>query len=266
MSSPTTSREVKLARPGRDWRATNIEEVVAEFQANDDFGLTSLDLHYSVNGGEPKVVPLKKAQGAKQTEADHTFYLENMGTEGAAVAGKPQLVPGDIVSYYAVAKDHNSTVQTDMYFIEVQPFEREFMQSQQGGGMGGGGQQQDEISRRQKEILAATWNLIKEKQDAEGRAKAEVRDNAQMLSEIQLTLREQAKHARRAHPRAAARQHQQRLRVVRREPREGRRIHAAGLRHAARREAQRLGSLAAESVAAPAARRVDLPPDPGVVR
>ena len=181
------------------------------------------------------------------------------------MAGKPQLVPGDIVSYYAVAKDHNSTVQTDMYFIEVQPFEREFMQSQQGGGMGGGGQQQDEISRRQKEILAATWNLIKEKQDAEGRAKAEVRDNAQMLSEIQLTLREQARTlAERTRARqldSTSKEFAASSKTSRRPPNT-----CAGRRQAARREAQRLGALAAEGFAAPAARRVDLPRDPGVVR
>jgi hypothetical protein len=28
---------------------------------------------------------------------------------------------GDLVSYYAVAKDHSSTVRTDMYFIERAP-------------------------------------------------------------------------------------------------------------------------------------------------
>ncbi|MEX2300665.1 MAG: hypothetical protein WD733_06995, partial [Bryobacterales bacterium] len=191
---PDNKPEVKLMRPGRDWRATNIEEVVAEFEANDDFGLASLEVHYSVNGGEPQAVPLKKASGSKQAAADHTFFLEELGTPGGTMAGKPQLVPGDIVTYYAVAKDHKTSVQTDMYFIEVQPFEREFYQSQQGGGgMGGGGERQDEISRRQKEILAATWNLIKEKKESDGRGKAEVRDNAEMLSQIQLTLREQAR-------------------------------------------------------------------------
>ena len=49
------------------------------------------------------------------------------------------LAPGDIVSLYATAKDARNTSQTDMFFIEAQPFEREYSQSQQGGGGDGGG-------------------------------------------------------------------------------------------------------------------------------
>ena len=73
------------------------------------------------------------------------------------------LQPGDVVTYYAEARDSSNVARTDIYFIEIQPFNRRFSQSQQGGGggVGGGGQQeQNEISRRQKEILTATWNLI----------------------------------------------------------------------------------------------------------
>ncbi len=47
--------------------------------------------------------------------------------------------PGDIVSLYATAKDARKTVNTDMFFIEAQPFERNYTQSQQDGGGGGGG-------------------------------------------------------------------------------------------------------------------------------
>ena len=42
-----------------------------------------------------------------------------------------------------------TTSQTDMFFIEAQPFEREYSQSQQAGGGGGGGDQDDDQSNFQ---------------------------------------------------------------------------------------------------------------------
>ena len=50
-----------------------------------------------------------------------------------------KLIPGDLVSLYATAKDGHTEARTDMAFIQADPFEREFSQSQQMGGGGGGG-------------------------------------------------------------------------------------------------------------------------------
>ena len=57
--------EVKITRPGRDFKATPIEEVTVAVEAKDDFGLKDVDLHYSVNGGPEKTVPLLQAKDAK---------------------------------------------------------------------------------------------------------------------------------------------------------------------------------------------------------
>ena len=80
---------------------------------------------------------------------------------------------------------------TDMLFLEAQPFEREYQQSQQMGGGGGGGGEQDEqgVSQRQKEIIAATFNQIRDK----GRDKAAEAENAKFLSEMQAKLRDQSR-------------------------------------------------------------------------
>ena len=40
-------------------------------------------------------------------------------------------MPGDVVSLYATAKDDHAESQTDIRFIQADPFEREFSQSQQ---------------------------------------------------------------------------------------------------------------------------------------
>src|SRR5207342_937662 len=92
-------------------------------EAEDDFALNSVELHYSVNGGEEKVVSLLKQKGVKKATGETMIALEAC-----------KLIPGDLVSVYATAKDALSTTQSDMAFIEAQPFEKEYSQSQQEGG------------------------------------------------------------------------------------------------------------------------------------
>ncbi|HTD87872.1 MAG TPA: hypothetical protein VK850_14950, partial [Candidatus Binatia bacterium] len=148
---------VSFDRPGRDRKATNLEEVFTQAHAEDDYGVVGMDLYFSVNGGEEKKVNLQELQreSAKNLIATHTFFLEEFG-----------LKPGDFISYYAKARDANSETTSDIYFIEVKPFEMEYRQSQQQGGGGGGGQQGDQdqnaLSRRQKDLIAATHKLIRE--------------------------------------------------------------------------------------------------------
>jgi hypothetical protein len=257
---PDNKPLVKVLKPGRDWRASNIEEVTVRVEASDDFGLDRVEIKYSINGGEWQTAPLD-VEGNRVLGAE-TLFLESM-TQPAAVPQSPRaaqrrlgqgtfsngieefritpprqgpineireraraeaeaeaaeaaaqneasaeaaapaaptmrkLEPGDVISYYAVAEDRGREVQTDLFFVEVQPFDRSFTQSSQGGGGGGGGGggEQDEISRRQKEILVATWNLIKERDEETSSYldEQQLHDNAQMLSELQRTLAEQAR-------------------------------------------------------------------------
>jgi len=172
--------EVKITRPGHDFRASPIEEVTVNVEAKDDFGLRGVELRYSVNGGPEKSIPMMHSEDGKTSTGNTVIALEDFKT-----------VPGDIVSLYAVARDARQSTSTDMFFIEAQPFERNYTQSQEaGGGDAGGdqGNQQDEISRRQKEIITATWNQAK----GQG-AKGSDAENAAFLSQVQSKLRDQAK-------------------------------------------------------------------------
>ena len=157
--------------------------------ARDDFGFESLELRYAVNGGEWQSLALPV--DGRETVVDHVFMLENIAPAPGTAAG---LVPGDLIAYYAMGADRNKTARTDMFFIEVQPFDRRFTQSQQMGGAGGGagGQGEQEISKRQKEILVSTWNLLREQAEADDGAASGVNDNATLLAELQTTLAEQA--------------------------------------------------------------------------
>ncbi|MCW5977855.1 MAG: hypothetical protein KIT09_07245 [Bryobacteraceae bacterium] len=174
LESPPT---LQVRRPGRDYKANPVEEVTVEVQAEDDFGLQEVNLLYSVNGGPEQKVDLLKQKGATQTSNSAVIFLEDH-----------KLRPGDIVSFHAVARDARASTRSDMFFIEAQPFEREYSQSQQSGGGGGGGEDQNQISARQKEIIAATWNILRD----QSRNRAEVAEQGKFLSEVQSTLRGQA--------------------------------------------------------------------------
>ncbi len=203
---PDEKPTVKIRKPGRDWRASSIEEVTVAVEAADDFGLRGVELRYSVNGMDERIVPLMSPTDGQRVSREHLFFLEDLGpTAGVAVlpigpgqdslpppAPEAGLLPGDLVSYYVVARDARRQVRSDMYFITVQPFERRFSQSQAGGQGGQQGQRQDEISRRQKEIILATWNLIGERDSEDGREESKLRESAGMLSELQGTLMLQA--------------------------------------------------------------------------
>ncbi|MGH8187331.1 MAG: hypothetical protein ACREUC_12270, partial [Steroidobacteraceae bacterium] len=189
---PDEQPVIEIRKPGRDWRATSIEEVPVRIQAEDDFRLRDVSLRYSVNGGEWQ--SLAVGGGAKRTEGESLLDLEQLGASQPQSADSlPRLVPGDLVSYYAVAKDRKSTVQTDLFMVQVQPFERRFRQAQGGGGGGGGmADEQGAISERQREILLATWNLQRNDQ-RNARSRQQLEDSATMLAELQTTLATQAR-------------------------------------------------------------------------
>ena len=149
---------VSFERPGHDTKATNLEEVFTQARAEDDFGVASIELFFSVNGGEEQRVNLQdlSLDAARSLTGTHTFFLEEF-----------KLKPGDVISYYAKARDASNETTSDIYFIEVKPFEMQYRQSQQQGGGGqseGGDQDQNALTRRQKELIAATHRLLREGQ------------------------------------------------------------------------------------------------------
>ncbi len=170
---------VSFTRPGRDKKVTNLEEVFTEAKVSDDYGISKATIFYSLNGDDEATVDLSIPRYTRSATGSHTFYLEEF-----------DLVPGDFVSYYAEARDAVTTTQTDIYFLEVQPYDREYMQSQQGGGGGGGGQQEELfLSKLQKEIISATFNVIRRESTW---SRAEFDENVQTLALMQKQLQQQA--------------------------------------------------------------------------
>jgi len=177
-AQPERAPEVRLTRPGRDAKVSPIEEVVVEAEATDDFGLQSLEITYSVNGGEPRAARLPVARGAKEARGRTVISLEDF-----------RLQPGDIVAISATARDARAAAQTDIFFLEAQPFEREYQQSQTMGGAGGmeGEDEDADIVQRQKEVISATWNQIRSP-----KPRAQAQEDAAFLSGVQEKLSTQA--------------------------------------------------------------------------
>jgi len=151
---------VRITQPGRDAPASPIEEVDLDVRADDDYGVGEVRVVYSVNGRAPDTVPLFRASGAplRTVATGYTFFLEEWKVE-----------PGDLVSYYAVARDGRKggpEVASDIYFLNIRPFERVYRQAEQQGGpsQGGGGQTQEaQLSELERQIIAATFNLVRRK-------------------------------------------------------------------------------------------------------
>lgn len=151
---------VSVKKPGRDTSASSIEEVYIEVEGRDDYGVGAIELVYSVNGGEESSVSIfGTGRAITNVSAGHTFFLEEL-----------ELEPGDFVAYYARAQDNNAiggrkSVESDMYFLQIRSFEKEFVQAEAmgGGGQGGGGQMDSGLPEQQRQIISGTFNVSRDR-------------------------------------------------------------------------------------------------------
>ncbi len=150
---------IRIMDPQRDVRVNAVEEVVVAVSVSDDFGIASTVLQYSVNGMDEEQINLldNEMSGEKEISSSHIFYLEDFSLE-----------PGDVISYYVEAVDHfheEEPALTDMYFIEVTPFDADYRQvANQGGGdaPAGGSSGGSQTVMNQQTIINATWNMLRQ--------------------------------------------------------------------------------------------------------
>ena len=180
--------DVRIVRPAGDQRVTPLAEVAVEARADDDYGVRSLELVYAVRGREERVVPIG-GSGARSASGRHLIYLEDL-----AVA------PGDFVSFYARARDvargkQSTEGRSDIFFLEVKPFEEEFAaaQSMAQAGAGAASRQMQNLAAAQKEIIVATWKL--ERRSGAGRSASDLRAVAQAQRELRQRTAQAAQRA-----------------------------------------------------------------------
>ena len=174
---PDAAPEVVIKEPGRDVKATKLDEVEIVAEATDDYGIAELKLMYRVGSDELQELVMESAKEAvsivpqvshtrlaspsaesQYADGAYTFYLEEFDVE-----------PGDIISYYAHATDNNTRTgpgeaSSDIYFIEIRPFNEDFHAGESEGQPGPAEPNPLlEVVSSQKEIIRETSKHIRTK-------------------------------------------------------------------------------------------------------
>jgi hypothetical protein len=169
--------EVHVLRPVGDQGITPLEEVTIEARADDDYGVASFELVYAVAGGKEKVVPFTSVTGTNVARiGSRLLAAEDLGVK-----------PGDVVTYYARARDvargkPSTLSRSEIFFLEVKPFNEEYSMAQSQAMAAATGTELESLIAAQKEIISATWNI--ERRSAAGRSPADVKAIADAQVEL----------------------------------------------------------------------------------
>ncbi len=190
---PNRPPDLKLAFPARDIEVSPLEESDIKATAWDDYGLKRTGLTYALAGAKPEDIVLGENAAARQRhELAHVLRFEELKAE-----------PDELLSYYFWAEDYGPDgnvrrTQSDMYFAEVRHFEEIFRQGEQPPGgesqqqqqqAGENAQQAEKLAELQKQIINATWKLIR-RETAE-KPSAAFADDTKLIHQSQASALEQ---------------------------------------------------------------------------
>lgn len=170
--TPNRPAQLKLEL-ARDARVSPLEEFLVKATVSDDYGVQRFGLNYTLASAEPEDVILgEDADRRIKQPAVHQLDFEAMKAE-----------PDQLLSYYFWAEDKDPDGKprrtlSDMYFAEVRHFEEIFregeqqpagqqQQQQQQGQESQNAQDAEQLAELQKQIINATWNLIRREVDTE---------------------------------------------------------------------------------------------------
>jgi hypothetical protein len=170
--TPNQQPDVKITLPARDVRVSPIEELQTQANLWDDYGLRAYGVSYTLPGQPPKELTLGEATaGNERREVGHLIAFEDL-----------QVQPDQLLAYYFWAEDFGPDGKPrralgDMYFAEVRHFDEIFRQGdqppagqsqeqqQQQGGQNAW--QAEQLAELQKQIINATWTLIRRETSAD---------------------------------------------------------------------------------------------------
>lgn len=167
-SLPNQPPAIKILSPGRDLEASALEEVNIATQVWDDFSVVRTGLTINRPNQVPDEILLGESMpGNLEHLVTHLLALEQWNVQ-----------PDDLVSYHVWAEDldqqgQQRRVYSDLFFLEIRPFDQIFRQGQQPtagqmaqqqqqqmqGQQSNEGQQAQEMAEQQKQIISASWNL-----------------------------------------------------------------------------------------------------------
>ena len=209
---PDNPPEVVIKEPGRDVKATKLEEVKIVAVATDDYGVEKLNLMYRIGAGELKEIALESTgepvpedanvkSGKHLHSGTYTFYLEEFDVE-----------PGEVISYYAHAVDNNtlsgpSEANSEIYFIEIKPFNQRLEQGDPSDAEAQAEAESmpnpvPELLATQKQIIRETWKHINSQPSTlteeyktavkqTGKKQSDLKDNTQRVAdELSMAMQE----------------------------------------------------------------------------
>jgi hypothetical protein len=190
---PELVARVLLNRPpelkptvARDLSVSPLEELMVSASAWDDFGITRYGIAYAV-ASEPSQDEVLGHDVAAQKETAVAYELNFESLDAK---------PDQLLAYHFWAEDIGPDGQprrthSDIYFADVRHFEEIFREGQSppgggqspGGSMGQNAQQADQLLEIQKQIISATWNLLRRETRNEVSSKFD--EDTQLLVESQ---------------------------------------------------------------------------------
>ncbi len=161
--------DVRITEPAGDRNVTSLEEVDVTARADDDYGVARMELVYAVGGGAEHVLPMTIPAGRTSATGSQTIYLEDLDVK-----------TGDLVSYYVRARDvargkRATDARSDIYFLQVRPFEQNFSLAQSQAASSGAGDAIGDLVNAQKDVVSATWKLDRRAEAAGARSGEDVR-------------------------------------------------------------------------------------------
>jgi hypothetical protein len=196
--TPNRPPKITLERPARDVEVSPLEELQLKAKVTDDFGIRRYGVSYALGGDEPHEIVLPEGANRqvtsdardsqpKQQDVDYLVDFESLAVE-----------PDQLLSYFVWAEDFGPDgklrrTMSDMYFAEVRPFEEIYRQGEQPSeseqqrrqqqGEGGTAQEAGELADMQKDIINATWKLIRRESASE--PTAELASDSRLVAESQ---------------------------------------------------------------------------------
>lgn len=171
---PNRTPELRLTSPRGDLRPSPLEEIAFTGTVWDDFGVLAYGVAHLRPGGDPVWIELgREVPGREKRAFSHLLRLEELA-----------LQPEDLLSWFVWAEDLGPDGEPrrttgDLFFGEVRPFDEIF---REGEGMAGGQQAQQggeqegspsaQLAELQKQIMSATWKLLRDQPSARNRARS----------------------------------------------------------------------------------------------